>query len=1475
MESRYLGEIDVKVPQRGLYSEACGDMHEPGLGHGKANGGAGVARPRSYDALVIDTFSHLPPWYDYRQGWPTHPRVPFASGCLRHMQCALRDRSPGLSGSPKAGAPEPEWKYKGASRGTEAGLTVMVGIANSWKMMDPICYMARHVMSILVTTNLGIHPTIPKMSSQLELALDKIRIHTSSKLLHQKTPATLLVALEQTFAEQTPPTPRSAVAYCAALCTTLEQAVKGGNVSMGEGDIVPGALYLLAAVLPYVPTPVLRSQVSVLLPLLAPLLPLSSQHPPALRSLLSVLCALWTPLDAPTLTGTPLVRNAWASVLQLCVDLRPKVRKRAQEVVRSVLAAPPAPMIRHPYAEQTAQYILKLLTDISPDHAEATIWSCAWKLVELLQALLTLPSLNIPFLTAAAYTTITAILTPPQTTLNPEAQDQATGSTIPPPTLPPTHFPASLATLLSLPPTGDADAAPWIGAVGACLYAWGEICRDPEAIEEAPSLSQDLLIAVPGAFRALWAQLEEGHSSEVRAAAEDAIVHGLLAGIFGDDGKVRSNSPEGGKAGGVPDLLVKECLKVWGKGPKNVKKTSLGLILTTLESSLDSVSAASSGALGNVLSVAEGVIDVLGTNSEVGGPTPATTLAPSLLTAVGTLRSAQDFMWREKADGVIGAAIRAMGPAAFLEVLPMNLIPDKNAYVGWTPFSVLIRSQVFVCSGPTMTVVHIYSRFWRPTWYHVLPKSDILSLTLSPFLRNCLNCRTGPKKRVNERWDLSVCIHQVWGCFRGYCTGLAGLKQGLSTPFLQLLTNLLYSQPTLRVSILHGIRALVASNRSIPADEIHYSYAERSCAEENLKFLAGLAGNMLSVLFNVFSSVESNDRGLVGEVISLWLGLADAKELSATFKKVSAMLSQNLKGAAATPLAHTALDLLVLLVPHLSPTDATKLFTIVFADNVISNVDGTVQKKAYRILARLIERGIVDGLQEGEGKNRKVESALARCAEITPSVNVSAKRDRVQLLSALVPLIPDGSLHIIPSLLPEAVLATKEVSEKTRNGAFDLVVAMGKRMERGGTVDRAKVDGMEVEQEGNEPTNVKANVEEYVTMVAAGLVGATPHMISATITTLSRLTFEFKGAHISYYLTNSMRTTDQTDILSLNMLSELITTVIVFVSSANREIVKSALGFAKVSVISLPTNIVTPHLDALVPALLGWSHDHKNHFKTKVLHIFERMGRRFGWESLEAAAGTHERAGIITHLRKKKERAPARTTTGDAFEDVLYGSDSDSSDADSETESKPSTAQKAKDRSNSDGKKQKSGMRIRLDNDEPMDLLHGSAARLTTGSAMSARRRQPGHEAAKFKTDTSTGRMVVEESSDEDEQDAGDDVAGAAYREMLTSTDGQTRDSSGKVRFAKDTKKRRALEREDADDDVEMADGTDAGLARESPKKKSKRNVIKVGGEFKAKNAGGDVKRQGQQDPYAYLPLGSLNKKKGRQGPRISITGRR
>ena len=42
-----------------------------------------------------------------------------------------------------------------------------------------------------------------------------------------------------------------------------------------------------------------------------------------------------------------------------------------------------------------------------------------------------------------------------------------------------------------------------------------------------------------------------------------------------------------------------------------------------------------------------------------------------------------------------------------------------------------------------------------------------------------------------------------------------------------------------------------------------------------------------------------------------------------------------------------------------------------------------------------------------------------------------------------------------------------------------------------------------------------ATLDEYFTMMAGGLAGASSHMISATITAISRLIFEFKGmSHI-------------------------------------------------------------------------------------------------------------------------------------------------------------------------------------------------------------------------------------------------------------------------------------------------------------------------------------------------------------------------
>jgi len=118
-----------------------------------------------------------------------------------------------------------------------------------------------------------------------------------------------------------------------------------------------------------------------------------------------------------------------------------------------------------------------------------------------------------------------------------------------------------------------------------------------------------------------------------------------------------------------------------------------------------------------------------------------------------------------------------------------------------------------------------------------------------------------------------------------------------------------------------------------------------------------------------------------------------------------------------------------------------------------------------------------------------------------------------------------------------------------------------------------------------------------------------------------------------------------------------------------------------------------------------------------------------------------------------------------------------------------------------------------------------------------SRHRKPGQEAARFKIDDDTGKMIIDEDSDSDSGAANakgsgeTDVAGTAYRENITSADGFIRGPHGRVKFNKDTKKRRR-QTMDVEEDVEMGDEE----VRSRKEKKDKRKPeVKFGHEFKAK----------------------------------------
>lgn len=146
-------------------------------------------------------------------------------------------------------------------------------------------------------------------------------------------------------------------------------------------SLLPSSLYLLSIVTPHVAAGVLRARLHSLLSPLATLLSnphpstsgadIAENHAAALRSALGVLQPLLLALspDRATLERDLPLRGCWNAALQLCTDARPKVRRRAQELVGAILLAD-TPRLgdgkkSHPYAARTADWAVRALEAVA------------------------------------------------------------------------------------------------------------------------------------------------------------------------------------------------------------------------------------------------------------------------------------------------------------------------------------------------------------------------------------------------------------------------------------------------------------------------------------------------------------------------------------------------------------------------------------------------------------------------------------------------------------------------------------------------------------------------------------------------------------------------------------------------------------------------------------------------------------------------------------------------------------------------------------------------------------------------------------------------------------------------------------------------------------------------------------------------------------------------------------------------------
>ena len=204
-----------------------------------------------------------------------------------------------------------------------------------------------------------------------------------------------------------------------------------------------------------------------------------------------------------------------------------------------------------------------------------------------------------------------------------------------------------------------------------------------------------------------------------------------------------------------------------------------------------------------------------------------------------------------------------------------------------------------------------------------------------------------------------------------------------------MLSQILYTQVELRSFVLRALSVLVDSNMAIASQDpslleklpsaVRMDSISQDQAAKNVIFLRNQAESWLAVLFNVFGSFGREAQGMVGKVITTWMGIAGEAVSSALilawllihhwqaitqgYHKVFDLFSQNLKLSRNTRSSSDAgivsmtLDILVLLLPFLSIQDASELFDAIFSEEVLTNPDNGVQKRGYKTLARLVEGG--------------------------------------------------------------------------------------------------------------------------------------------------------------------------------------------------------------------------------------------------------------------------------------------------------------------------------------------------------------------------------------------------------------------------------------------------------------------------------------------------------------------------------------
>ena len=480
-----------------------------------------------------------------------------------------------------------------------------------------------------------------------------------------------------------------------------------------------------------------------------------------------------------------------------------------------------------------------------------------------------------------------------------------------------------------------------------------------------------------------------------------------------------------------------------------------------------------------------------------------------------------------------------------------------------------------------------------------------------------------------------------------------------------------------------------------------------------------------------------------------------------------------------------------------------------------------VQKKAYKVFAEICQH--YTSFATAKSRLNEIIDLLIGSSI---SLQVSARHMRLKCIKLIVEGLDNQNkthMDVIPNIVGEVLLCLKDANGKTRESAYQLLMAMAQ---------------------------VKDDMTDYLKIIVGALGAQTTHMRSAAVMALSRVVFEYARVDHTVQL----------------LLPSLLQTVVVLFDENSREVIKSVIGFVRVSVAALQKEALEPLLADVVGGLMKFNRG-KGRFRSKIKIILKRLVKTFGYEAITPLVPQSD-TRLLTHMRKLAERSARRkaanmedgiTTTGE-FEDMM---DSDEEDSDGGRTFMTGVTGFTKMTGNLSRKKllsiasQKSVAKSAKSMNQSMKSSKTNASmlpRIDTGGEKSGEILDMLDPKANKSVRFMDNQDDENEFSDDDDEAMEFDDSGKL---IIHDNDFSSQKQVDDTDMDKDDLSRSAKRMRISKFETAMMAKNEVN-AKKNKSQKSK--VAALGSAYKSKKAGGDVKNKNQKfEPYAYVPLDGRN----------------